>query len=140
MGFFFFWGGGEGGSIIHPLFFILFFCSRVIYFGRVVVPSQKIVKNLPRTYKKLPCKDEPHQFSGQRDHQVQTNKKTDRHPVTLLYGYKTLNDQIKTLRYTKSNSQNDCMTDGPSKLYAGCYLVKGIIKKSSLYQIAAHLV
>ena len=43
-----------------------------IYFGRVVVPSPKIVMNLPRTYQALHCKGEPYQFSGQRDPQGQT--------------------------------------------------------------------
>ena len=46
---------------------------------RVVVPSPKIVINLPRTYEKLHCKGEPYRFGGQRD----LLALTDRHP--LLY-------------------------------------------------------
>ena len=45
--------------------------------GRVVVPSSKIVINLPMTYEKLPCKGKPYQFSGK-------NRQADIHPVNLL--------------------------------------------------------
>ena len=34
-----------------------------------MVPSPKIVINLPWTYEKLPCKEEPYQLSGQRERQ-----------------------------------------------------------------------
>ena len=47
----FFWGGGGLGEI---------------FLGRMVVPSPKMVKNLPRTYEKLPIKEETFQFSGNK--------------------------------------------------------------------------
>ena len=34
------------------------------FIGSVVVLSPKIVMNLPRTYEKLPCKEEPDRLSG----------------------------------------------------------------------------
>ena len=40
--------------------------------GRVMVPLPKIVVNLPRNYEKLPCKEDPYQFSGYRDPSPQT--------------------------------------------------------------------
>ena len=54
--------------------------SRAISLGRVLVPSPKIVINLPGTYVKLPCKGEPDRFSGYRDPSVKTNKQTNKHP------------------------------------------------------------
>ena len=42
----------------------IFFDFIVISLGRVVVPSPKIVINLPGTYEKLPCYGEPDRFSG----------------------------------------------------------------------------
>ena len=56
----------------------------VISLVMVVVPSPKIVINLPGTYVKLPCHGEPDWFSSSRDPSVQTDKQTDTHPVTLL--------------------------------------------------------
>ena len=50
------------------------------------ISSTKIVINLPRTYENLPCKLEAYRLSGKRDSSVQTEKQTDRHPVTLLLG------------------------------------------------------
>ena len=59
-----------------------------ILLERVVLPSPKIVINLPRTYAKLPCKEEPYRLSGQRDPLVQTERQIDRQthsvPVTFL--------------------------------------------------------
>ena len=45
-----------------------------ISLGRVVVPSHKIVINLPGTYKKLHCKYGLYRFSGQQDLSLQTKK------------------------------------------------------------------
>ena len=39
-----------------------------ISFGRVVVPSNKIVINIPRTYEKLTCQREPNWFIADRHH------------------------------------------------------------------------
>ena len=36
-----------------------------------------VVINLPRTYEKLPCKEEPDRFSGYRDPSAQTDIQTD---------------------------------------------------------------
>ena len=47
----------------------------MISLERVVVPSPKIVKNLPRAYDWLPCKEEPFRFSGLLDLR---NRQTDR--------------------------------------------------------------
>ena len=41
-----------------------YFFHEAIYLGKVVVPFPKIVINFPRTYEELPCKGEPHRFSG----------------------------------------------------------------------------
>ena len=38
---------------------------------RLVVPSPKIVKNFHMNFEKLPCKGEPHRFSGYQDSSVQ---------------------------------------------------------------------
>ncbi len=56
----------------------------VISIGRVVVPALKIVINLPSTYEKLPCKEEPDQFSDPlvRSFGTHTQRQTERHPVT----------------------------------------------------------
>ena len=57
----------DGGRGVDPLFSILkryFFFLEVISLGTVVVPSPKIVINLPRTYEELPCKGESYRFSG----------------------------------------------------------------------------
>ena len=53
----------EASSGTLNVFFINFEVF-VISFGRVVVPSPKIVINLPGTYEKLPCKGEPDRFSS----------------------------------------------------------------------------
>ena len=39
----------------------------------VTIYLKKIVKNLPRTYKKLYYKEEPYMFSGKRDPSIQTS-------------------------------------------------------------------
>ena len=57
----------------YPLCCALYFFL-AISFGRVVVPSHQIAKNLPRTFEKL------HWFSDQRVPTVQT----DKHPDSLL--------------------------------------------------------
>ena len=58
-------------------FQFLYLLLGAISLGMVVVPSLKIVINLPRTYEKLPCKGEPYQFIGKRDSSLQRNKQTD---------------------------------------------------------------
>ena len=60
----------------------------VISLGRVVVPSRKIVKNLPGTYEKLPCKGKSYRFSSYRDPSVQTNTQTNTQTDILLLQYK----------------------------------------------------
>ncbi len=49
---------------------------------RVVIPSPRIVVNLPGTFEKLVCKGEPDQRLARF---FSTNRQTDKHPVTLLY-------------------------------------------------------
>ena len=54
---------------------ILKFCKNLIFvisLGRVVVPSHKMLINLPGTYEK----GEPDRFSGKRDPSVQTDRQT----------------------------------------------------------------
>ena len=41
-------------------------------------------ENLPRTYQKLLCKEEPYRYSGERDPSVQTDTQTHTDTVTLL--------------------------------------------------------
>ena len=60
---------------------ILKFCKNLIFvisLGRVVVPSHKMLINLPGTYEK----GEPDRFSGKRDPSVQTDRQID---ILLLY-------------------------------------------------------
>ena len=45
----------------------VFFFLGTISPGRQVVPSPKIVINLPRTYNNIRCKEEPYRFSVYRD-------------------------------------------------------------------------
>ena len=52
--FFFFWGGK--GSTTFSIFNFSVIFPGTISLWRVVVPSHKIVINLPRTFEKLPCK------------------------------------------------------------------------------------
>ena len=71
---------------------------RAIHLGRVVVPSPKIVMNLPRTYEKLHCKGEPFWSRDQRNHLVQTtDTHTDTDPATFIQGlwsFRTFNELI----------------------------------------------
>ena len=43
------------------LVFLVFFA---ISLGRMVIPSPKIVTNLPRTYEAIPYEEEPYRFRG----------------------------------------------------------------------------
>ena len=65
----------------------LLLASGAISLDRVVLPSQKIVINLPRYYMKLPCKGEASVQWLARS--FSTDTQTDRDPVTLLKGYET---------------------------------------------------
>ena len=59
--------GGENLTLITHLFISMFFGGSflaAIYLGIVMVPSPKIVINLPMTYEKLSCKIELYRFSG----------------------------------------------------------------------------
>ena len=62
-----------------PPTFNLRFKKKQFCNGSVEIPSPKIVKYLPKTYKKLYCKGEPNRFSGQRDPSRHTKK------LTILY-------------------------------------------------------
>ena len=53
-----------------------------ISLGRLVVPTSKIVRNLPRTYENLHCKGELYRFSCDIDLPVQT----DTDPLTFKQG------------------------------------------------------
>ncbi len=81
----------------------------MISLGRVVlvVPSPKIVINLPGTYRSYLVKENP---IGSAVSDVlryrQTNKQTDRHPVTLLQIYKGGSyAQLNTIKETAIHSR-----------------------------------
>ena len=70
---FFFVGGGGN------------FFLGAIYLGMVVVPLSKKAKNLPRTYKKLYCKEESNRCSGQRYPTVQTDRQIQIHKTFCYF-------------------------------------------------------
>ena len=66
-------------NLSQPFLLASFFGCRVIlifFLGWWLVPSPKIVINLPWAYEKLPCKGESYRFSGNWDPLEQTDRQT----------------------------------------------------------------